>query len=93
VTAPGGSLIILETLTTGSLTPAPPTPGLSEYYAWLESEWCFKRSVISTDYIFNDVQSAVQYTLFFFGAELAESIRRNQWSRLPEWTGIWSRTV
>ena len=30
--APGATLIIFETLTTGSLTPAPPTEGLAEYY-------------------------------------------------------------
>ncbi len=39
----GGTLVILETLTTGSQTPAPPSPELAEYYAWLEGEWGFTR--------------------------------------------------
>lgn len=87
--APGGTLIIFETLTTGSLTPAPPTEGLAEYYHWLESDWGFTRHTISTDYQFADVDEAVARTEFFFGTELAEKIRANNWARLPEWTGMW----
>jgi hypothetical protein len=91
VTALGGALIILETLTTGSLTPAPPSEGLAEYYAWLESEWGFARQTISTDYQFASVDEAVAYTEFFFGSELSDRIRECGWARLPEWTGVWSR--
>jgi len=86
---PGGWLAIMETMTTGSLTPAPPTPELAEYYTWLEQDWGFARQVIQTDYNFNSVEDAILKTRFFFGDELAEKIRQNQWSRLPEWTGIW----
>jgi len=93
VAAPGGALIILETLTTGSLTPAPPTPRLAEYYAWLEGEWGFARQVIATDYQFASVAEAVAHTEFFFGAELAAEIQRQGWARLPEWTGLWSKQV
>ena len=89
VTAPGGVLVIMETLTTGSLTPAPPTLGLAEYYAWLEAEWGYERQVIQTDYAFASVAEAVAHTEFFFGAELAAAIRENNWARLPEWTGVW----
>lgn len=89
--APGGALIILETLSTGSLTPAPPTEGLAEYYAWLENEWDFERQAIRTDYQFASVEEAVAHTEFFFGAELAGKIRKNGWARLPEWTGVWSK--
>jgi len=85
----GGVVIIIETLGTGSLTPAPPTPHLAEYYAWLEGEWGFERKTISTDYQFASVEEAVAKTEFFFGAEMPEKIRRNSWLRLPEWTGIW----
>ena len=79
----------METMTTGSLTPAPPTPALAEYYAWLENEWGFQRQVIATDYQFASVEQAVEYTAFFFGEELARQIRANGWARLPEWTGVW----
>ncbi len=93
VVRPGGALIIMETLSTGSLTPAPPTPGLAEFYAWLEGEWGFTRETIATDYQFASVDDAVANTEFFFGAEMAEAIRRNGWARLPEWTGVWSKRV
>ncbi len=32
-------------------------------------------------------------TEFFFGAELAQMIRQNNWVRLPEWTGVWGKRV
>lgn len=89
-TTPGGALIILETMTTGSLAPAPPHSGLAAYYTWLEEEWGFERQIIQTDYQFSDVEEAAACTQFFFGDELAQAIRQNQWARLPEWTGVWS---
>jgi ubiquinone/menaquinone biosynthesis C-methylase UbiE len=91
VTRPQGKLVILETMTTGSLTPAPPVPHLAAYYDWLEQTWGFSRQVIATDYQFENVDQAVEYTEFFFGSDLAAKIRANGWSRLPEWTGVWSR--
>jgi SAM-dependent methyltransferase len=93
VAAPGGRLAIMETMTTGSLTPAPPTAGLAQYYAWLEGEWGYARAVIRTDYVFSDVEAAVAHTEFFFGAELAAAIRAHGWARLPEWTGVWTKTA
>jgi len=93
VVAPGGLLLILETLTTGALVPAPPTPGLAEYYAWLEDTWGFSRQTIRTDYQFASVAEAVARTEFFFGAELAERIKVNGWARLPEWTGVWRKRL
>jgi SAM-dependent methyltransferase len=91
--APGGSLIILETLTTGSLTPAPPSEALAEYYGWLEGAWGFERRTVSTDFQFADVEDAVDHTEFFFGPTLSAKIRAEQWARLPEWTGIWAKRV
>jgi ubiquinone/menaquinone biosynthesis C-methylase UbiE len=91
VGTPDGVLIILETLTTGSAAPAPPSQELAEYYAWLEGEWGFSREVIATDYQFESVEQAVERTEFFFGEQLAAEIRANGWKRLPEWTGVWSR--
>ena len=93
VVAPGGALIILETLTTGSLTPTPPTEELAGYYAWLENDWGFTRQQVQTDYQFDSVDEAVAQTEFFFGAELAATIRERGWSRLPEWTGVWGKRV
>jgi ubiquinone/menaquinone biosynthesis C-methylase UbiE len=93
VAAPGGALLIMETLTTGALAPAPPTPALAEYHAWLESDWGFVRQTIRTDYQFASVEEAIARTEFFFGAELAEKIKDNGWARLPEWTGVWRKRL
>lgn len=91
--ASGGAVIILETMTTGSLKPSPPTRELAEYYQWLEEDWGFRREVIQTDYQFSSVEEAIAYTEFFFGAELAAAIRQHGWARLPEWTGVWGKVV
>ncbi len=88
---PGGALMILETLTTGSLVPAPPSAALAEYYAWLEGAWGVHREVIATDYQFDSVEQAVEFTEFFFGSQLAAEIRARGWTRLPEWTGVWTK--
>ena len=88
---PGGALVIIETLTTGSTTPAPPTEGLARYYEWLEIQWGFTRQEISTDYVFADLDEAVELAGFFFGKSLAENVRANHWVRLPEWTGVWGK--
>ena len=89
--APGGALIILETLSTGSLTPAPPTEGLGHYYHWLETAMGFTRQEIRTDYQFSSVDEAVAKTEFFFGPQLAQTIRDQGWARIPEWTGVWGK--
>jgi len=93
VVKPGSCLIILETLTTGSLTPAPPTNKLADYYTWLENEHGFTRQEIQTDYQFASLDDAVNHTEFFFGPALSQKIRANNWTRLPEWTGLWSKTT
>jgi hypothetical protein len=93
VVAPEGALIIFETLSTGSLTPAPPTAELGEYYDWLERDWGFSRETIATDYHFASVEEAVARTEFFFGPEMAARIREHGWARLPEWTGVWSKII
>lgn len=91
--APGGALIILETLSTGSLTPKPPTDGLARYYSWLETALGFERQEIRTDYQFRSVNDAVAKTEFFFGPQLAQSIRDQGWFRVPEWTGVWGKVI
>jgi ubiquinone/menaquinone biosynthesis C-methylase UbiE len=91
VVAPGGALIIIETLTTGSTTPAPPTARLAEYYLHLENKWGFVRQEISTDYVFQDLEEAAELAGFFFGEALAEKVVENNWVRLPEWTGVWGK--
>jgi ubiquinone/menaquinone biosynthesis C-methylase UbiE len=93
VLMPGGRIIILETMTTGSTTPAPPSPGLAAYYHWLGEDLGFTSQVIQTDYLFDDLAQAVRCAQFFFGNELAKEIRKENWVRLPEWTGIWFKQI
>ena len=90
VVKPGGPVVILETMSTGSLEPKPPNEDLAAYYAWIEGEWGFERQLLSTDFIFDSVEDAVAHSEFFFGPELAADIRANGWARLPEWTGFWT---
>lgn len=92
VLRPGGTAIILETMTTGSETPAPPTEGLATYYAWLERERGFSSTSIRTDYQFESLDEADRLTRFFFGDALADRVVREKWVILPENTGIWWRT-
>ncbi len=93
VLRPGGTIIILETLGTGRETPQPPHGGLAAYYDWLENEHGFAATWIRTDYRFASVDKADTLTRFFFGDELADRIRRNNLTILPECTGIWWRTI
>ena len=87
---PGGTLILIETLGTGTPDPKPPSPQLAEYFQWLEAHG-FVRSTLRTDYCFPDVETAATVCGFFFGPALANQIREQRWSRVPECTGLWSR--
>lgn len=89
--APGGAIIILETMGTGNDKANPPNEALAQYYSLLENEHGFDRKVVATDYDFGSVDRAAELCGFFFGDEMADKIRQNRWQRVPEWTGIWSR--
>jgi len=93
VVKPDGALIIIETLTTGSNVPAPPTERLAKYYNYLENKWGFVRQEITTDYQFRDLGEAVELARFFFGEALAQKVLKNDWVRLPEWTGVWGMEI
>ncbi len=91
VTRPNGTLLIIETLGTGSLKPEPPSIGLNNYYHYLEKNWGFIRTTISTDYQFQNLEEAIELAGFFFGEQMAFKIQENNWVRLHEWTGIWHK--
>lgn len=93
LTRPGGYAMIIETLGTGSRVPRAPNRELSEYYNWLEDEWGFSPQEVRTDYQFESVEQAVELAGSFFGPELADQIRENNWTRLQEWTGVWVRRM
>jgi len=91
VLKPGGMMIIIETLGSVSLYPAPPNNELAGYYRVLENRWGFCRNEIRTDYYFPNLQIAINLISFFFGEEYGQMVQANEWIRVPEWTGIWSK--
>ncbi len=93
VVGPEGSLIIVESLGTGSQTPDPPSLGLASYYRWLEEDHGFSLRWIRTDYQFRSIAEAHDLTEFFFGKELANQLIMKGSLVLPECTGIWYRSL
>lgn len=91
ITRPGGMVIIIETLGTGNEKPNPPEH-LSGYFDWL-SESGFERGWMRTDYRFESLEEAVELSTFFFGEEMGQKVRENNWIILPECTGVWWRKV
>jgi ubiquinone/menaquinone biosynthesis C-methylase UbiE len=92
VLRPDGAIIILETLGTGRTNPQPPTEALAQYYARLETDHGFQQSWIRTDYRFQSVTEAETLSRFFFGPTLADRVRQDKITLLPECTGIWALT-
>ncbi len=87
----GGTLIVVETLGTGSDVPAAPSAALAEYYRFLEQTWGMQREPVRTDYRFNSLDAALESVGFFFGPELQSRVREKNWQVVPEWTGVWWR--
>jgi ubiquinone/menaquinone biosynthesis C-methylase UbiE len=86
VLRPGGVIVLLENFGTGFEEPAPP-PHLNDYFDYLKSQG-FQSDWLRTDYQFESMQEAADLSDFFFGGELAEKVKTNQWTILPECTGI-----
>jgi ubiquinone/menaquinone biosynthesis C-methylase UbiE len=91
VLQPDGKIIIIETQGTGFDTPHPPVH-IADYFKYLNREG-FEFKWIRTDYRFPDLETAVRITKFFFGDELADQVKTNNWVILPECTGIWWKTI
>jgi ubiquinone/menaquinone biosynthesis C-methylase UbiE len=85
---PGGSIIIFETMGTGTHTPNPPDY-LKNYYSLLENEFGFSYKWIRMDYEFENIQEAEELSRFFFGDELADKVVKQNLIHLPECAGIW----
>lgn len=85
---PGGTLILLETLGTGTAVPQPP-PHLRPFYHHLEAVHGLQHRWIRTDYQFANQAEATELLGFFFGAEMAAHAQ----PKFPECTGIWFETA
>ena len=86
---PGGMILIIESLGTGTEKPNPPEH-LRAYFDWL-TEAGFARGWTRTDYHFESLEEAVELSTFFFGEKMRQEIREKNWNILPECTGIWWR--
>ena len=91
IVRPGGIVIIIESLGTGTEKPHPPEH-LEAYFDWL-TETGFERGWIRTDYCFESLEEAVELSMFFFGEEMGQKVRENHWQILPECTGVWWKRV
>lgn len=89
VTAPNGTMILIETLGTGQRNPQPPNEGLAALYAYLENELGFEHRWIRTDFQFASVEEADELIRFFFGDEMVDNLVAGKNVRIPEATGIW----
>ncbi len=88
VLKPGGTIVIAETMGTGTESPAAP-PFLLPYYAALEQRYGFSHRTFRMDYRFASPEEAKSHTAFFFGDALADQIERHGWSTVPEFASIW----
>ncbi|MBO8170823.1 MAG: class I SAM-dependent methyltransferase [Bacillaceae bacterium] len=88
VLRPGGTVIIFETVGTGTETPDPPD-FLKGYYGLLEQKYGFHHTWFRLDYTFNSMNEAEDLTRFFFGDELADRVIEENLIRVPECAGMW----
>ena len=95
----GGTIIILETMGTGSETPNPPAD-LLDYFKYLEEDG-FSTTWFRTDYKFFSKEEAQKLISFFFGDEMLQKLQINpakpgsteELIILPECTGMWWKTI
>ncbi len=82
-----GTIILFESLGTGNEKPIR-LPQVESTYQWLDANG-FQNKWIRTDYQFESLEEAEYLSRFFFGDELGDKVRQNNWVILPECTGVW----
>lgn len=87
----GGTIILFESLGTGNENPIR-LEHVESTYQWLDAHG-FQSKWIRTDYKFESLDEAEELSRFFFGDDLGEKVRQNQWIVLPECTGVWWRKM
>lgn len=90
VLRPGGRIVLMETLGTGSTRPRAPSPSLDRLYTWLEA-WGFLRRWCRTDYRFGSMAEGMELLGFFFGEDMARRFGIAGELEWPECTGVWVR--
>jgi ubiquinone/menaquinone biosynthesis C-methylase UbiE len=91
VLRPNSHIVLYESLGTGNESPVK-LPHLDNFYPWLD-EVGFQNKWIRTDYKFKSVDEAEELSRFFFGDELGDKVRQNNWVILPECTGVWWKKI
>jgi ubiquinone/menaquinone biosynthesis C-methylase UbiE len=91
VLRPNSPIVLFESLGTGNESPFE-LGHLKEFYPWLD-EVGFQKKWIRTDYQFASLQEAEELSRFFFGDELGDRVRKNDWVILPECTGVWWKRI
>jgi len=87
VLKPGGFIVLFESFGTGNDAPIR-LDHLRDFYPWLD-EMGFQNKWIRTDYKFESLAEAEELSRFFFGDELGNKVVQNNWTILPECTGVW----
>ncbi|MBT3316782.1 class I SAM-dependent methyltransferase [bacterium] len=90
---PGGVVILLETLGTNLDFPGPPHEKLNIFYSELEQKHGFQMKKIRTDYQFQSNEEAARIMGFFFGEKMCQSVLKRNNAIIPEWTGMWTKTI
>jgi ubiquinone/menaquinone biosynthesis C-methylase UbiE len=84
-------IVLFESLGTGHESPFR-LPHLMNFYPWLD-EVGFQNTWIRTDYKFQSLEEAEHLSRFFFGDEMGVSVVKNNWTILPECTGVWWKEI
>ena len=84
---PGSFIVLYESLGTGNESPIK-LDHLKDFYPWLDEKG-FQNKWIRTDYKFESLAEAEELSRFFFGDELGNKVVQNNWTILPECTGVW----
>ncbi len=84
-----GKIIILETLGTNTESAKAPTETLDLFYSYLQKEHGFKQVIIETDYRFDSVGEASRIMGYFFGEDMAASVKEKNSPIVSEYTGLW----
>lgn len=87
----GGTIILFESLGTGNEEPIR-LQQVESTYQWLHTNG-FQSKWIRTDYQFESLEEAEYLARFFFGDELGDKVKQNNWIILPECTGVWWKKV
>ena len=84
---PNGIIVLFESFGTGNESPMK-LEHLKDYYPWLD-EVGFQNKWIRTDYKFESLDEAEHLSRFFFGDKVGDMVKENDWTILPECTGVW----